>query len=647
MRRRFVRLSILLVAVSLLTPPLTTPAESLTLSLSATPSSAVSGQAVSVSLSATNSGGPSSVDLYFGLLNPSGTLTLFTSAGTQTASLSTLSAWTPIATRVSLASPFTVGPVSIFSLTLGDSDPAGTYIWFLAVLTPGALADNAVEASEVVALGTATFTLSSISSTSLVFQATNYTGPYPDPALVAFTTRAGAVVQTLAFPEQVQVFFTPSTSADAAKQTLAALGATVLAQIPKIGYYLAGVSRGGEATFISRVRQDSAVLEALPNGFLMDEADPVFLDVGALDRPVPLNVPAGGGAIVIDANFNTALGHGALVDRTITTNGGTVGAQVSTQVLTVGGRRLDPMDRIQAAIIASAEGSRIFNPGNPVLLNLSRGPATPANCPGCRAYDQRWEEFMENNVLRPISQLPDDVRRNVVLTKSLGNVSVDLTARVANLRARFPEVLDSNLLLVEATDPRAGSNRANDRAVVRVPGCITAADGSVHCGTSFAGPHVLAFGERALGDPALSGLTPSELVAAMRNAQLSLGSGDLTFAAVRQSGQVVLAPPAGVSVAATCCIQSGGCPGETGTSCASTCCCCPEGQRCCPDVTRGCCAAGISDRWDPARFRRALWSPEHGHLLRRVQECNGPIAARGIAGSITPPPSPMSRAGAS
>jgi hypothetical protein len=38
-----------------------------------------------------------------------------------------------------------------------------------------------------------------------------------------------------------------------------------------------------------------------------------------------------------------------------------------------------------------------------------------------------------------------------------------------------------------------------------------------------------------------------------------------------------------------CCVATMGCPGETGSSCAETCCCCPANQRCCEDPTLGCC----------------------------------------------------------
>lgn len=50
--------------------------------------------------------------------------------------------------------------------------------------------------------------------------------------------------------------------------------------------------------------------------------------------------------------------------------------------------------------------------------------------------------------------------------------------------------------------------------------------------------------------------------------------------------------PATCGDAQNCCVATQGCPSETGTSCALTCCCCPLFQACCPDWTQGCCAAG-------------------------------------------------------
>lgn len=48
-----------------------------------------------------------------------------------------------------------------------------------------------------------------------------------------------------------------------------------------------------------------------------------------------------------------------------------------------------------------------------------------------------------------------------------------------------------------------------------------------------------------------------------------------------------------------CCISTKGCPGETGTSCVDRCCCCPVGQRCCQDPSRGCCVDNST--MNPAR----------------------------------------------
>jgi hypothetical protein len=41
----------------------------------------------------------------------------------------------------------------------------------------------------------------------------------------------------------------------------------------------------------------------------------------------------------------------------------------------------------------------------------------------------------------------------------------------------------------------------------------------------------------------------------------------------------------------SCCEATMGCPGETGSDCAATCCCCPGGQACCANGADGCCAS--------------------------------------------------------
>lgn len=50
----------------------------------------------------------------------------------------------------------------------------------------------------------------------------------------------------------------------------------------------------------------------------------------------------------------------------------------------------------------------------------------------------------------------------------------------------------------------------------------------------------------------------------------------------------------------SCCVDTRGCQGETGSGCGRTCCCCPGGAMCCKNPERGCCYDdGRGDRLFP------------------------------------------------
>ena len=73
-----------------------------------------------------------------------------------------------------------------------------------------------------------------------------YSGEYPQPASVSYTPRNEQPWTVRAFPGQVEVFFDTTVSMDAAQSAIKSNKGTVLAQIPLLGYYLAGVAAGSE-----------------------------------------------------------------------------------------------------------------------------------------------------------------------------------------------------------------------------------------------------------------------------------------------------------------------------------------------------------------------------------------------------------------
>lgn len=72
-----------------------------------------------------------------------------------------------------------------------------------------------------------------------------------------------------------------------------------------------------------------------------------------------------------------------------------------------------------------------------------------------------------------------------------------------------------------------------------------------------------------------------------------LGATSTNLSGIADGQTVMLSftiPPPSPPDESQCCIDTNGCPGETGTECAAGCCCCGLGMRCCTDLS-GCCSA--------------------------------------------------------
>ena len=352
-------------------------------------------------------------------------------------------------------------------------------------------------------------------SQGLLAGAVTYTGTYPATGAVSYTTKDGRSVSVEAFPGQVQLFVDSSLGETTVSQGIQGLGGTVIAQIPKVGYYLASVAVGGEAAFIATLRQYSQVVDAMPNMPASIGADAIELDDSwwRTNRPVPLNVPPG--VIIVDAQRG-ATGHAQTVGESVLGQGGTIG----TVLITDDDSGRISNDKIVASIIASATGRTIFTPNEPILLNMSiSGGGNTCNWgTGCgdtaATENQRHENWrgFASTVLNTIGGLPADVRDNLMLTTILGNGGSNLSSDVANLRsnATFDAILDKNVQFAEAagadTVPVTGarpngeySNTANDLSVVRITGIILDSNGNlVNYGTSFSSPRIAAVTEQVL-----------------------------------------------------------------------------------------------------------------------------------------------------
>jgi hypothetical protein len=102
-----------------------------------------------------------SADVYVGALTPTGAVVFFTpGGGVAVGQLTNLASFRALASGVSLASPFSAAASPFFAYTWTGAEPHGTYVFFLAVLKAGALADGVVTDDEILGLVAETFSFS-------------------------------------------------------------------------------------------------------------------------------------------------------------------------------------------------------------------------------------------------------------------------------------------------------------------------------------------------------------------------------------------------------------------------------------------------------------------------------------------------------
>lgn len=456
--------------------------------------------------------------------------------------------------------------------------------------------------------------------------ARNYTGVYPAPGLVEFTTKDGRRVKVKGFPGQVQVFAQPTADQAAVETGIVSKGATVLSKIPQLGYYLAGVAAGTEGTFISSIRSNSGVADAIPNTATRVRADPVQIseEYFRTSQPVPLNV--GPGVVVIDRNFSAG-GHGNDVATTVTANGGTVGALVNLGIQCVGCNGETSAHHIGLILAAAIHGNSVFNPGTPFISNISFGPELPDELLAEQAtaaqvtQNQLDNEAFIRSILMVTARIPP-AESDFTVTFALGNSHVDLASTMASLR-NTPELaatLHDHFILAGTNQPFSNRVGARDFDVV------TSNNSQAVDGTSFAAPAVAAVIQvirsqtRTSRDVAALAVKLTDDIegqvvvakgAAMATQIATALPQVMTLAGVT-SGQALLAIEHAVQANPTgqlvltetiaealvqktqgsCCVESNGCPGETGTACGAGCCCCGPGQRCSADTKLGCTFVG-------------------------------------------------------
>lgn len=281
--------------------------------------------------------------------------------------------------------------------------------------------------------------------TVLLRDAINYTGSYPTPGSVSYTDKNNQPLTVDAYPGHVQVFFSSTTSTTDAETAITNNKGKIIGKIPATRFYLVQVTVGTEGAFITSMNQDSGVSLALPNIVLT--LDDVFIvgDFIYEDLPtVPLNIT---GPVAIDNSS-----HGTIVVQSAESNGAAITNIVSLDAI-LDDKKQFSVEKIVVAITAIADGISIYNPGQPIYINLSNGSGAK-NAEGnwvdvtTKATQEEKDQALRNWAgamyakLEAVRRLPDNIRSQIVITQSAGNCNMDVTAALTYLRNTYPELAD-------------------------------------------------------------------------------------------------------------------------------------------------------------------------------------------------------------
>jgi len=117
------------------------------------------GQTLHVMAGLTNPGLAGNVDVYAGLLSPDGSIQFVTSTGTALGNVTNLASFRPLATAVPLRTPFSVPVTDFYQHRWTASEPHGPWIFFVGVVTAGALAGGTIPEESILGLASASFSL--------------------------------------------------------------------------------------------------------------------------------------------------------------------------------------------------------------------------------------------------------------------------------------------------------------------------------------------------------------------------------------------------------------------------------------------------------------------------------------------------------
>jgi hypothetical protein len=566
------------------------------LSLSTNASAVTAGNTLAVSVRVAPTLESLHVDLFFGALFPDGNTLVFLTdpgfGGAAVGRLSDPSTWHPILAGVDLSSALLLNDTQVFRYTWSGGEPAGVYTLFFAALRAGTL--------EVLALATArvefvrpTLQLAGLSSPGgrpgqiLILSGTGF-DPTGDVSILFSDEASFAVSVPPLFVNQsvvataIPIFMGPS-----GQSLPGVVGVQVVETLP--GRLL--VSNVIPGFQIQDLPTSAHIAGTVTSSLLRGAV------AGAQGGHQALTGLGLGGSAV-DSALNTQAGNlGALANAVDAVRSNPLGTfslgTLAGRPLTIGATELARVDR---ALVAMAAALAQPFPSVASVADFPESVSPSVAEGGCMGAQGAAFAQAAQNPDADLSPLARDVvfasyqqvnchtaeaaTTGFGIVSGTGAVALGILA-LAGVPAAALALPTAALIYVTIVGG-AGIIAVGGALGQSTPGAIQQVQAGVAVIETtlehFILPRVAS----------LAGETSGAIV------HLTQGAWELIHSVSQAPSPSAPPTPPPPSPGAQCCIDTGGCPGETGSQCGAGCCCCGVGQRCCPDVTRGCCAASVS-----------------------------------------------------
>lgn len=319
------------------------------------------------------------------------------------------------------------------------------------------------------------------SSIDIMADASTYTGTYPVPALFSYSD-AGVTFKVTVFPGQIIAFFNKSINEIEATRIITSNGGTILEKVPLVGYYFIQTQPAQATKFITALQKNDSVALVMPNIAGYPKSKTAIFDYCDTD-------------------------HGRKVLETLSSCGGTFDECVNVL-------QRDENSSVTKDYTSSSKVIRgILNEANEnkdgsTLINLSSNGGldnymdfSTSSASNKEIGKYGWYKFMEG-VLMTIAALPEELRKNLVITIAAGNENMPIEDILATLRERnrIADILTKNVLIVSTSMlATPGANYAlNDPDVV-----VMNNDSAIN-GTSLAAPCAMGMLQSVMAEKGIS-----------------------------------------------------------------------------------------------------------------------------------------------